>query len=114
MVEGHAYTGYYYVNCPSSTTPYSAQFGTALLAFRATVVGVRPITSGLLVQTPALSISVIVSLGKILHSPCLLMVVREPGGADCMAALLLSVCGQLWLHCGLPLSVNFMKDFLLY
>ncbi|MED6262593.1 hypothetical protein ATANTOWER_022283 [Ataeniobius toweri] len=55
------------------------------------VVGVHPVTGGLPVRTPAMSVSVIVSLGKTLHSPCLLMVVRGPGGADCMAAPLQSV-----------------------
>ncbi|MEQ2316156.1 hypothetical protein AMECASPLE_029827, partial [Ameca splendens] len=50
------------------------------------------VTGGLPVQTPALSILVVVSLGKTLHLPCLLMVVRGPGGAHCMAASLLSVC----------------------
>ncbi|MEQ2185687.1 hypothetical protein GOODEAATRI_020859 [Goodea atripinnis] len=45
-------------------------------------VGVHPVTSGLLVQTPALSVSVVVSLGKTLHPPWLLMVVRRLGGAS--------------------------------
>ncbi|MED6233809.1 hypothetical protein ATANTOWER_016983, partial [Ataeniobius toweri] len=35
---------------------------------------------------------VFVSLGKTLHPPWLVMVVRGPRGADCMAASLLSVC----------------------
>ncbi|MED6233454.1 hypothetical protein ATANTOWER_012025 [Ataeniobius toweri] len=51
------------------------------------------VTGGLPVRTPALSILVVVSLGKTLHLPCLLMVVRGPGGAHCMAASIL-VLGQ--------------------
>ncbi|KAK5604414.1 hypothetical protein CRENBAI_017711 [Crenichthys baileyi] len=43
-------------------------------------------------NSPNPSASVVVSLGKTLHPHCLLMVVRGPGGADCMVASLLSVC----------------------
>ncbi|MED6258041.1 hypothetical protein ATANTOWER_002176 [Ataeniobius toweri] len=44
-----------------------------------------------MVRTPAPSASVM-SLDKTPHPLCLLMVVREPGGADCIVASLLSVC----------------------
>ncbi|MEQ2291745.1 hypothetical protein AMECASPLE_016093, partial [Ameca splendens] len=36
--------------------------------------------------------AVVVFLDKTLHPPCLLMVIRGLGGADCMAASFLSVC----------------------
>lgn len=39
---------------------------------------------------PAPSISSFVSLGETLHPPFLLLVVRRPSGANCMAAWLLS------------------------
>ncbi|MEQ2181573.1 hypothetical protein GOODEAATRI_012965 [Goodea atripinnis] len=72
----------------------------------AAVVGLCHVTGGLLVRAPALSVSVVVSLGKTLHLPCLLMVVRGLDGVDCMASSLLSVCPRLlWLQCSLPLSV---------
>ncbi|MED6290393.1 hypothetical protein CHARACLAT_012530 [Characodon lateralis] len=67
------------------------------------VVRVCPGTGGLPVQTP-LSVSVVMSLGKTLHQPCLLKVVRGPSGTDCMA-ICHSAQGQLWLPCSLPLSV---------
>ncbi|MEQ2246427.1 hypothetical protein ILYODFUR_038352 [Ilyodon furcidens] len=44
------------------------------------------------------SVSVVVSLGKTLHPPSLSMVVRGLGGADCMAASLLSVCPRAVAH----------------
>ncbi|MEQ2234335.1 hypothetical protein ILYODFUR_030872 [Ilyodon furcidens] len=49
----------------------------------AQVVGVHPVTGGLPVRCV---------LGKALHPPCLLMVVRGPCGANGMAASILSVC----------------------
>ncbi|MEQ2315928.1 hypothetical protein AMECASPLE_027469 [Ameca splendens] len=39
------------------------------------------VTGGLPVQAPAISVSVSASLGKTIHSPCLLMVVRGSSGA---------------------------------
>ncbi|MEQ2253189.1 hypothetical protein ILYODFUR_029654 [Ilyodon furcidens] len=56
-----------------------------------TVEEVRPVTGGLPVRTHTLPVSVVVSLSKTLHPPCVLMVVKETGGADCTAASLLSV-----------------------
>ncbi|MEQ2244409.1 hypothetical protein ILYODFUR_016856 [Ilyodon furcidens] len=47
------------------------------------VVGIRPVTAGLLVPIPALSVSIVVSLVKTFHPHSLLMVVRGPSGADC-------------------------------
>ncbi|MED6260373.1 hypothetical protein ATANTOWER_015683 [Ataeniobius toweri] len=43
------------------------------------------------VRTPAPSVSDVVSFGKTLHLPCLLMVARGPRVNDCMAAPVLSV-----------------------
>ncbi|MEQ2174613.1 hypothetical protein GOODEAATRI_009638 [Goodea atripinnis] len=45
------------------------------------VAGVRLVTGKLPIGAPAMSVSVVVSLGKTLQPPCLLMVVRGLGGA---------------------------------
>lgn len=47
-----------------------------------TVVGVHPVTGGLPVQNPSPFVSVVVSLGKTPHLPCVLVVVRGSGGAE--------------------------------
>ncbi|MEQ2315103.1 hypothetical protein AMECASPLE_018778 [Ameca splendens] len=75
-------------------------------AMVATVVEVPPLAGGLLVRTPALSVSVVMFLGKTFYPPCLLMVVRGLGGA-CVWQPHICHCapGQLWLHCSSPLSV---------
>lgn len=49
------------------------------------------LTGGFLVQTPALSVSAPVSLGKTLHPSCLLVVVRGSGGASMCSLASVSV-----------------------
>ncbi|MED6244159.1 hypothetical protein ATANTOWER_027097 [Ataeniobius toweri] len=73
----------------------------ALGASVAVVVGVRPVTDGLPVQTPDSSVSVVVSLGKTLHPPCLLMVVPIVW----LPHFCQSDLGQLQLQYILPQSV---------
>lgn len=63
-------------------------------------VGVRPVTSGLLVANPGsgqLAHFASLPSGKILHLLCTLVVVRRPGGADWVL--------HLWLQCSLTPSV---------
>ncbi|MEQ2189745.1 hypothetical protein GOODEAATRI_028452 [Goodea atripinnis] len=62
----------------------------------AQVEGVCPVTGGLLVRSSALTISVVVSLGKTLYPTCLLMV-RGLGGA-CVWRPHFCQCACLWLH----------------
>ncbi|MEQ2304246.1 hypothetical protein AMECASPLE_025026 [Ameca splendens] len=72
----------------------------------AMVAGVCLVTGGYSVQAPAMSVPVVVSLGKALHPPCLLMVVRGLGGACVWQPhFCQSAPGQLWLQYSLPLSV---------
>lgn len=50
-------------------------------------------TGRLSVWNPALPVSVVVSLGKTHHPPCLLVLVREPGGASVRLPLFAQVSG---------------------
>lgn len=66
-------------------------------------VGVHPVTVGLSAQTPAPTISIVVSLGKTIPPTSLPVGVRGQGSADGMADLLLSVCPeQGWVQCTFP------------
>ncbi|MEQ2207795.1 hypothetical protein XENOCAPTIV_018871 [Xenoophorus captivus] len=76
----------------------------------ATVVGVPPVTFGLPVQNPALSVSVVVSLGKRLHPPCLLMVVRGLGGACVLQLHFCQSAPDNGRQCSLPLSLHEWVD----
>ncbi|KAK5610575.1 hypothetical protein CRENBAI_002925 [Crenichthys baileyi] len=73
------------------------------------VAEVCPVTAGLPVQIPALSVSVVVYLGKTLHLLCLLMVVRGIGGACVWQPhFCQSAPGHLWLQCSSPLSLGYL------